>query len=147
MRFKDFHVGQVIHAGATRVEEAQIIAFAKAHDPQWFHTDPERAASSRWHGLIASGWHTCAIAMRLACDHIYKDSESIGSPGLTYLKWLAPVRPGDELRLEVDILGTRISKNGHLGVLQSRWRLLNQADVTVLDLESTSLFELTNTSN
>jgi acyl dehydratase len=142
MRFKDFSAGQVIDSGRTRIEQAEIIAFAKANDPQWFHTDPERAASSRWHGIIASGWHTCAIAMRLACEHILKNSDSIGSPGIAYIKWPAPVRPGDELRLEATILETRISKNGHFGVLRWRWRLLNQAGVTVLDLESTSLFDL-----
>jgi acyl dehydratase len=143
MRFKDFRVGQVIDSGPTRVEQAEIIAFAQANDPQWFHTDPERAASGRWNGIIASGWHTCAIAMRLACQGPLKDAdESIGSPGLAYLKWLAPVRPGDELTLRVDILETRISKNGQYGVLRWRWRLLNQESVTVLDMESTSLFDL-----
>lgn len=142
MRFKDFRVGQVIDSGPTRVEQPDIITFAQAHDPQWFHTDPERAASGRWHGLIASGWHTCAIAMRLACDGPLKGSESIGSPGLAYLKWLVPVRPGDELTLRAEILETRLSKSGHYGVLRWRWSLLNQANITVLDMESTSLFEL-----
>jgi len=112
MRFKDFRVGQIIDSGPTRVEQSEIIAFAQAHDPQWFHTDPERAASGRWHGLIASGWHTCAIAMRLACDGPLKGSESIGSPGLAYLKWPVPVRPGDELTLRAEILETRLSKSG-----------------------------------
>jgi acyl dehydratase len=142
MRFKDFRVGQVIDSGPTRVDQPEIIAFAKAHDPQWFHTDPKRAASGRWHGIIASGWHTCAIAMRLACEGPLKDSESIGSPGLAYLKWLVPVRPGDELTLRAEILETRLSKSGHYGVLRWRWKLLNQSDVTVLDMESTSLFDL-----
>jgi acyl dehydratase len=145
MRFTDFQPGQVLRTTTTQVVESEVIAFAKSFDPQWFHTDPIRATSSRWHGLIASGWHTCGIAMRLAYDHILKGSESIGSPGIAYLKWPAPVRPGDELRLEADILETRISKNGQFGVLRWRWRLLNQSDVTVLDLESTSLFELATT--
>jgi acyl dehydratase len=142
MRFKDFRVGQVIDSGPTRIEESEIIAFARANDPQWFHTDPERAASGRWQGIIASGWHTCVIAMRLACEGPLKDSESIGSPGLAYLKWPAPVRPGDELMLRVEILETRISKNGRYGVVRWRWRLLNQDEVTVVDMESTSLFDL-----
>jgi len=143
MHFKDFRVGQVIQSPPTRIEQPEIIAFAKANDPQWFHTDPERAASGRWHGIIASGWHTCVIAMRLAYEHILKDSDSIGSPGLAYLKWPAPVRPSDELRLEVGILETRISSNGLFGVVRWRWRLLNQTDEVVLDLETTSLFDLT----
>lgn len=80
--------------------------------------------------------------MRLACEGPLKDSGSIGSPGLAYLKWPHPVRPGDELRLEAEILDTRPSQNGRYGVLRWRWRLLNQNDVAVLDIESTSLFEL-----
>src|SRR5579872_126934 len=124
MRFKEFQVGQVIHSGPTRIGQDEIIAFAKANDPQWFHTDPQRAASGRWHGIIASGWHTCAIAMRLACEGPLKDSETIGSPGIAYLKWPQPVRPGDELRLEAEVLETRLSRNGRYGVLRWQWRLL-----------------------
>jgi len=135
-----------LRSGPIRVELSDIIAFAKAYDPQWFHTDPERARSSRWQGIIASGWYTCAIAMRLMCEGPLRDSESIGSPGIARLAWPAPVRPGDELRLEAEVLEARPSRKGHLGVLRWRWRLLNQEDLTVLDLEATSLFELTGTA-
>ena len=141
MRFSEFHPGQVLRSGPIRVELSDIVAFAQAYDPQWFHTDPERARSSRWQGIIASGWHTCAIAMRLICDGPLRESESIGSPGIARLEWPAPVRPGDELRLEAEVLEARPSRKGHLGVLRWRWRLLNQEDLTVLDLEATSLFE------
>lgn len=141
MRFDEFQAGQVLKLGPVRVEQSEIIAFAKAYDPQWFHTDPDRAASSRWQGLIASGWHTCAIAMRMICEGPLKDSQSIGSPGLAYVKWPAPVRPGDELWLEAEVIRTRISSSGHIGILTWRWRLLNQAQETVLDLEAASLFE------
>lgn len=142
MRFEEFHVGQQLRAGPVRIELADIIAFGKAFDPQRFHTDPDWARSSRWQGIIASGWHTCAIAMRLVCEGPLRDSESIGSPGIAYLKWPAPVRPGDELRLEVEVLEARRSKKSRLGVLQWRWKLLNQESHVVLDLEVTSLFEL-----
>jgi acyl dehydratase len=141
MRFEEFRAGQVLKLGPIRVEESDIIAFAKAYDPQWFHTDPERAQASRWRGLIASGWHTCAIAMRLICEGPLKDSESIGSPGLTYVKWPAPVRPGDELRLEAEVILARVSSSGRVGILSWRWRLCNQDQETVLDLEAVSLFE------
>ena|SRR5690348_3150242 len=141
MRFDEFYAGQVLELGPIRIEQADIIAFAKAYDPQWFHTDPERARSSRWQGLIASGWHTCAIAMRLVCDGPLQGSESIGSPGLAYVKWPAPVRPGDELRLEVAVIGTRTSSSGRTRVLNWRWRLLNQRQEIVLELEAVSLFE------
>jgi acyl dehydratase len=146
MRFKEFHAGQVLRLGPIRVEQSEIIAFAKAYDPQWFHTDPERARLSRWQGIIASGWHTCAIAMRLICEGPLRESDSIGSPGIAYLKWPAPVRPGDELRLEAEVLEARPSSKGHVGILRWRWRMLNQEDVTVLELEATSLFELAGTA-
>lgn len=142
MRFEEFHVGQVLKRGPIRIEQSDIIAFARAYDPQWFHTDPERARLSRWQGIIASGWHTCAIAMRLICEGPLRESDSIGSPGIAYLKWPSPVRPGDELRLEAEVLEARPSSKGHVGVLRWRWRMLNQEDMTVLELEATSLFEL-----
>jgi acyl dehydratase len=141
VRFSEFYPGQMLHAGPVRVDISDIVAFATAYDPQWFHMDIERARSSRWQGVIASGWHTCAIAMRLICEGPLCESESIGSPGIARLAWPAPVRPGDELRLEAEVLETRPSRKGHLGVLRWRWRLLNQADLIVLDLEATSLFE------
>jgi len=142
MRFQEFQVGQLLRSGPHQVEESEIIAFARAYDPQWFHTDPQRAAAGRWHGLIASGWHTCSIAMRLICEGPLRQSDSIGSPGLTYLKWLAPVRPGDELRVEAKVLETRASASGRTGIIRWQWRLLNQDDTAVLDLEATSLFDL-----
>lgn len=141
MRFSEFHPGQVLRLGPIRIEECNIIAFATAYDPQWFHTDPERARSSRWRGIIASGWHTCAIAMRMICEGPLKGSESIGSPGLGYVKWPAPVRPGDELRLEAEVIRTRVSSSGRMGILTWHWKLFNQNDETVLDLEAVSLFE------
>ena len=141
MRFEEFHAGQVLKLGPTRVPESEIIAFGKAYDPQWFHTDPQRARSSRWQGLIASGWHTCAIAMRLICEGPLKNSESIGSPGLDYVKWPAPVRPDDELRLEAEIIEARTSSSGRTRVLRWRWRVYNQREETVMELEAVSLFE------
>jgi acyl dehydratase len=143
MRFADFHEGQHIVAGPVTLTEQDIVAFARAWDPQWFHTDPARAAASRWQGLIASGWQTCAIAMRLAVDAALADSESFGSPGLEYLKWVNPVRPGDALTLHADVLEVRRAQSQpQLGILKWRWQLLNQNEQPVLDLTATSLFEL-----
>jgi len=143
MRFSDFHAGQIIDAGPITVSEADIIDFAQRFDPQWFHTDPARAAASRWGGVIASGWHTCALAMRLAVDGPLADSESFGSPGLAYLRWLNPVKPGDQLRLRAEVIETRRAKSQPtLGILRWRWQMFNQDNDEVLDLEATSLFEL-----
>ena len=143
MKFSEFYEGQVIHCGPASLTERQIVDFAREYDPQWFHTDPQRAAESSWQGLIASGWQTCCVAMRLACDEILAGSESFGSPGLAYLKWENPVRPGDLLQLRVDVLEVRVAQSKPtLGILRWRWRLYNQREQAVLDMEATSLFDL-----
>lgn len=143
MRFAEFSVGQVIEAGPITVSEEEIIEFATRFDPQWFHVDPQRCAQSGWGRVIASGWHTCSIAMRLGCDAALNDSESFASPGLAYLRWPNAVRGGDQLRLRADVLEVRRSQSKpNLGILRWRWRLLNQAQQEVLDLEATSLFDL-----
>jgi len=143
MRFADFYRGQVITLGPVSVTEQQIVDFAREYDPQWFHTDPEAAARSRWGGLIASGWQTCGVAMRLACDHVLAGSESIGSPGVGYLKWSAPVRPNEPLTLRIEVLEVRRSeRKPELGVLRWRWHLRHADGRYALELEATSLFEL-----
>jgi acyl dehydratase len=146
MRFADFQVGQLIEAGPYEVAQDDIIGFATVFDPQWFHVDPARAESHRLGGLIASGWHTCSIAMRLIADAALSGSESFASPGVRYVRWPAPVRPGDTLRLHAQVLETRVSRREPaLGILVWRWRLFNQSGAEVLDLETTSLFDLRTT--
>jgi acyl dehydratase len=143
MTFDEFRPGQVLVYGPATLTEEEIVAFAREYDPQWFHADAERAKTGRWNGLIASGWQTCAIAMRLVVEGALQGSESFGSPGLDYLKWLAPVRPGDALSVHAEVLDARRSeRQPALGVLRWRWRLLNQDAVAVLELVVTSLFDL-----
>ena len=143
MKFAEFQMGQVLDAGPYAVSEAEVLNFAQQWDPQWFHTNPEAAAQGPFEGLIASGWHTCGIAMRLAADAFLAGSESYASPGLAYVKWPHPVRPNDVLRLRVTVLERRVSqKNSSLGILRWRWQLRNAAETEVLDLEATSLFKL-----
>ena len=143
MKFAEFHAGLVIAAGPYTVSEAELLAFATAYDPQWFHTDAVAAAKGPFDGLIASGWHTCAIAMRLAADAALKGSESFASPGVEHIKWRLPVRPGDALSLRATVIETRVSrKQPSLGILRWRWQLFNQGGREVLDLEATSLFKL-----
>lgn len=143
MKFDQFRPGQVLTYGPDSVSEAEIVAFAREYDPQWFHADPARAKASRWNGLIASGWQTCGIAMRLAVNGALQGSESFGSPGLEYLKWLAPVRAGDALTLQAEVLDVRRSdRQATLGILRWRWRLINEEQVAVLELVVTSLFDL-----
>ncbi len=143
MRFADFSAGQVIDAGTVHVGEKDIIAFARQFDPQWFHIDAQRSAASRWNGLIASGWHTCCLAMKLVVDNVLAGSESFGSPGLTNLNWSSPVRPGDQLRLQIEVSDVRTARSRPtLGIVRWTWRMRNQREAEVLSLEATSLFEL-----
>lgn len=140
MKFADFSAGQVFEAGPVSVTNDEIVEFAKSYDPQWFHVDAEAAAAGPYGGLIASGWQTCGLAMRLAVQTLLVESDSFGSPGLAYVKWLAPVRAGDQLRLKASVLDTRRTSKGY-GALRWRWQLFNQDGVEVLDLEATSLFK------
>jgi acyl dehydratase len=143
MRFAEFHAGQVIEAGPYHLTQDELLRFARDYDPQWFHTDPDLAASGPFQGLIASGWHTCAIAMRLVADRVLAGSESYASPGLAYVKWQHPVRAGDDLSLRATVLAVRrASSKPTLGILRWRWQMTNAAGTEVLDLEATSLFDL-----
>jgi len=143
MKFAEMTPGRSITVGSETLDEAQVLAFAREYDPQWFHVDAGRAADGPWRGLIASGWQTCGIAMRMVVTQVLADSESFGSPGLAYLKWDNPVRPGDVLYLTLDILERRVATSRPtLGVVRWRWRMRNQVAAIVLDLEATSLFDL-----
>jgi acyl dehydratase len=144
MRFAELHGGQELEFGSVMVDEHDIIEFATRYDPQPFHVDPVAAAASRWRGVIASGFHTCSIAMRMIVDHVLSGSESCGSPGIEYVRWPNPVCPGDQLRMRVHVLQADRSKSGRMGVVRWQWLLLNQTDQTVLDLVVTSLFSLEN---
>ena len=117
MKFADFHAGQVIEAGPYVLSEAELLQFAQAYDPQWFHVDAQAAAESPFGGLIASGWHTCSIAMKLVVEAALAGSESFASPGLEHVRWPNPVRPGDALRLVADVIEVRRSeKRPTLGI-------------------------------
>ena len=143
MKFTEFAAGQVIEAGPYTLGEDALLQFARDYDPQWFHTDADAAARGRFGGLIASGWQTCGIAMRLATEVALEGSESFASPGLAYVKWPHPVRAGDALSLRATVIETRRARSQPtLGILRWRWQLFNRKGVEVLDLEATSLFDL-----
>ncbi len=143
MKFSEFHPGQVIAAGPYTLSREELLAFAQQYDPQWFHTDPQAAGEGPFGGLIASGWHTCGIAMRLVVDAALKGSESFASPGLAYVKWPHPVRAGDALSLRATVIETRrASSKPTLGILRWKWELFNGDSQQVLELEATSLFDL-----
>jgi acyl dehydratase len=142
VKFSDFSVGQIIDAGTHTVDESSIVQFGAQFDPQPFHVDKAAATAGHWHGLIASGFHTCSIAMRLVADNILRGSDSYASPGLEYVKWPGPVRAGDSLTLKVEVLNVRQSRAGKYGIVRWQWRMTNQRSEMVLALIATSLFGL-----
>ncbi len=143
MKYNELKVGVVIKHPPIVVQEDEMVDFAKRYDPQWFHVDKAQAEDGRWGGLIASGWFTCGIAMRMVVDTILCDSESFGSPGLEKLRWLRPVRAGDALRLEASVTSKRVSSSrSDLGIVRWSWRLINQDDQEVLDMDVTNMFKL-----
>jgi acyl dehydratase len=139
--WEDFQPGDALETGSHTFSEDEIIAFARQFDPQPFHIDPAAARNSSFGGLIASGWHTCAIAMRLMVDRYVGRSASLGSPGLDNIRWLAPVRAGDTITYRRRITAARpsASKPG-VGLVHSRWEALNQRGETVMTMEGWSMF-------
>lgn len=139
--FEDFVTGEVALSAPYTVTREEIVAFARQYDPQPFHLDEAAGEASIYEGLIASGWHTCAIAMRLICDLYITDSSSMGSPGVDNVRWLKPVRPGDTLRLRWTVLATKPSRSRpQMGAVQSRWEILNQREEVVMETTGWGLF-------
>lgn len=138
--FEDYTAGHIYEFGAITVSEADIIEFAHRFDPQYFHLDPEKAKSSRFGGLVASGWHTAGMVMRLYVDHYLSHAASLASPGVDELRWPNPVRPGDTLRVRVTILESRPSRSKpDRGVVRARLEALNQRDELVLSMIGLSI--------
>ena len=136
--FEDYAPGAVHDLGSVVVDEQEVIAFAQQFDPQSFHLDKERAKKSAFGGLIASGWHTASMTMRLIVDHYLSEVSSEGSPGIDELRWLRPVRPGDQLSVRVTILDARRSRSRpERGIVRSQIETLNQDGEIVMYLTST----------
>ncbi|MFK8021510.1 MAG: MaoC family dehydratase [Pseudomonadales bacterium] len=143
--FEDFHVGEVIELARYTVDQEEIISFASQYDPQYFHCDPNAAQQSAIGGLIASGWHTCSIFMRLQCDAFLVDSASIASPGVDEVRWIAPVHPGDTLSGTVEVFETRRSRTRpDRGIVRCHCALLNQNADQVLTLSTAGFFSCRN---
>lgn len=143
--FEDYVPGEVYTYGSVTLDEASIIAFARQYDPQSFHVDPVAARDSIYGGLIASGWHTMAVVMRLLVDHVISPASSLGSPGCDELRWLRPVRPGDTLAVRFEIVSSRRSRsNPDRGLVANRLEVLNQRDEVVMTLRTTLLVKARN---
>ena len=139
--FEDFEPGQDIDLGTRTVTEDEIVAFARQYDPQPFHVDRDAAADSIYGGVIASGWHTCGMMMRLVVDGLLGKSSSMGSPGLDGVRWLAPVRAGDTLNVRYQTVQVKASASKpDRGVVWSKWVAINQRGETVCTVEGMGMF-------
>lgn len=141
MYFEDFYAGQEIALGSRTVSEAEIIAFAREFDPQPFHIDHEAAEASMFGAVIASGWHTCSMMMRMVVDGMMAASSSMGSPGVDKVRWILPVRAGDTLTVTYLTTGVKASgSKPDRGVVWSTWRAVNQRGELVCTIEGMGMF-------
>jgi len=139
--WEDFKVGERIAVGTVDVDKDEVIEFASRYDPQPFHIDEEAAKQSIYGGLIASGWHSCALIMRLICDSYMLETASLGSPGLDSVRWLKPVRPGDRLTAYRTIEESRLSKSRpDAGIVKTMWEVENQNGELVMTMSGINLF-------
>lgn len=139
--FEDFFVGQEVPLGSRLVTEEEIIAFARAFDPQPFHVDHDAAEKSIFGGVIASGWHTCSMMMRMVVDGLLSSSSSMGSPGLDSVRWIKPVRAGDTLTVVYQTKEVRPSASKpDRGVVVSVWQATNQHGEVVATVEGMGMY-------
>lgn len=139
--WEDFPVGQVREFGAFAVTREAVLAFAAQFDPQPFHLDDAAAQASLFGKLAASGWHTCAMVMRMMCDEYLLESSSKGSPGIDSLRWTKPVFPGDTLSVRLTTLEARpMASRPNVGLVLSKWEVLNQQREGVLTMQGWGMF-------
>ena len=133
--FEDYPPGAVFTSREITVGEAEILEFARRYDPQPMHTDPAAARQGRFGGLIASGWHTAALTMRLVVESFLSKRASLASPGIDELRWLLPVRSGDRLHIRVSVVEARRSRSNSMqGVVRSFVEVINQQGETVMTM-------------
>lgn len=139
--FEDYAEGETFEFGDHLVTEVEIIEFAQRYDPQPFHLDHAAAAATHFGGLVGSGWMSCAIMMRLLCDHFISHVSSMGSPGVDQVRWLRPVRPGDRLRARVHVVKVRASESRpDRGIVSARHEMLNQRDEVVMTMSGNGFY-------
>ena len=139
--WEDFAPGQVDEYGPRLLTREEIIAFAAEFDPQPMHLDEEAASATMLGGLAASGWHGCCIVMRMISDGFIGESAFMGGPGVEEVKWLAPIRPGERLKVRATVLETRPSRSRpDLGFVKFRFELVDSADTRLLSLVVNPMF-------
>ena len=139
--WEDLQLGSERGLGSVSVSAEEIKEFAEQFDPQPFHVDEAAGKHSIFGNLCASGWHTCALAMRLTVDNFLSEAASMGSPGVESLRWLKPVYPGDTLSLKHTITESRpLRKRIDVGLVRSRWEMSNQNGEKVMEMEGYGMF-------
>jgi acyl dehydratase len=142
--FEDLTPGRSFDLGSVAIDEAEMLEFARRFDPQWYHVDRERAAASTWGGLIASGWFTASLCMRIYVDEVLSQAAADTSPGLEELRWLAAVRAGDTLRGVLTVVDALDSSRGpDLGTAVLRWEMIRDdpiPDQVVLRMQGRGWF-------
>ena len=139
--FEDFFDGQEIALGSVTVDRDEVLDFARRFDPQSFHVDEEAAARSIYGGIIASGWHTGAMMMRLLCDGLFLRAASMGSPGLDQLRWIRPARPGDTLTLTGRVLSAKASRTKpDRGSVDISYKVHNQHGDLAMTFQAVTIF-------
>jgi acyl dehydratase len=140
--FEDYVTGSVHEFGSITIDEREVIEFARRYDPQPFHTDPDAARRTAFGGVIASGWHTAGLMMRLVVDHYLSHVASLASPGVDDLRWAQPVRPGDTLSVRATTLETRRSRSKpDRGIVSTLFEVLNQRGEVVMSLKAMNMLK------
>ena len=143
--FEEIYIGQTKEFGSYKISEKEIIEFASKYDPQVFHTDPIKAKQTQLGGIIASGWHTCAIFMRMFVDHYLLGGNGMPSPGIDNLKWLKPVYPNDTLSVKVTVKNKRLSKSKpDRGIVTTYCEIINQNNMTIMSLTTNGFVPVKN---
>ncbi|WP_224268834.1 MaoC family dehydratase [Haloprofundus salinisoli] len=137
--FEDLAVGETTEFGEYEVTEDEIIEFAGRYDPQFFHVDPEKAEETMYGGLIASGWHTASMTMRMLVDGFLSEAASMGAKGVDELRWYRPVRPGDVLRVRNEVLEKAVESDER-GLAHVRTTTLNGNDEEVFSMVGLVMF-------
>jgi acyl dehydratase len=141
LHWEDFSSGQVTECGSRLITRAEIVAFAAEYDPQPMHLDEAAARATLFGGLVASGWHSCCVLMRMLSDSLIADTSFMGAPGVEEVRWLAPIRPGDRIKARATVLETRASRSRpDMGFVKFRFELINAADQAVMTLTVSPMF-------
>ena len=139
--WEDFRIGERAELGSHTFSEEEIVAFGREYDPQPFHTDADKAKHSGFGGLIASGWQTCAVGMRLMVEGYISQTVSLGSPGIDNIRWLKPVRPGDILHFRSECIEKTASRSKpDRGVAKFKVTVMNQRDEPVMTVTTIGMY-------